>query len=122
MWEVIGSIAGVLSFIFAVYVFIKAKSDEITEKAKTELLKQRIGDIHTQLIASMHSVDAIVQIGKQDNASVEMLQNMARITRGNLYTTIKRIEKERELLHTWKYGKMVHSEEIEPEKKTSKND
>ena len=110
-WEIVGSIAGALSFVLAVYVYIKSKSDQITEKAKIQIYKQRLSVLHSQLIATMHSIDAVVQIGKEENASVAMLQNLARIARGNLYVSIKKIEKERELLKSWRYGKMVESQD-----------
>lgn len=112
IWEMAGAIAGVFSFIFAVYEYIKSKTNQVTEKAKILIYKQRLSDLHSQLVATMHSIDAIVQIGKQDNASVEMLQNVARVARGNMYVSIKKIEKEKELLKSWQYGKMVESQDV----------
>ena len=111
IWEVIGAIAGVLSFVFAVYLHFKSKSEQITEKVKLQIYRQRLADLHSQLIATMHSIDAIVQIGKQDGASIAMLQNVARIARGNLFVSIKKIEKEREYLKSWQYGKLVESQD-----------
>jgi len=111
VWEIVGAVAGALSFVFAVYVYLKSKSEQITEKAKIQMYKQRLSDLHAQLISTMHSVDAIVQVGKQENVSVPMLQNLARVARGNLYVSIKKIEKERELLKSWQYGKMVESQD-----------
>lgn len=110
-WEITGAIAGAFSFIFAVYTYYKTKSEKLTEKAKLEIYKQRLANLHSQLIATMHSVDAIVQIGKQEEASIAMLQNIARIARGNLYVSIKKLEKEREYLKSWQYGKMVESQD-----------
>jgi len=123
MWEIVGSIAGVLSFVFAVYIYFRSISDRATEAAKLEIYKERLKNLDYEITSAIHSIDAIVQVGKQDRVTIEMLQNLARVSRGQLYTIKKNIERERAHLKTWRYGFMIESDsEIEidgskPEKK-----
>ena len=109
IWTIIGSATGALSFIFAVYTYFKSQANNRTEKAKIEIYKERLKSVQFQLVSALHSTDAIVQLSKQDTATVKMLQNMARITRGQLFTTIKQVEEERKALKSWRYGKMIKS-------------
>jgi len=116
VWEIIGAIAGSLSFAFAVYTYLRARAQRVTEEAKTEIYRERLRNLQYSLTAALHSVDAIVQLGKQESTSVEMLQNLARIVRGQLYTSIKQVERQRGYLREWRFGQMVESpEEIEVE-------
>lgn len=65
--------------------------------------------LHYNLIAALHSVDSIVQLAKHEGASVEMLQNLARIARGQLYTMAEQVKREQGDLSAWRFGQMVES-------------
>lgn len=117
MWEITGAIAGALSLAFAVYVYYRERSAKIAEEAKIAIYRERLRSLHYGITASLHSVDAVVQMAKRDGASVDMLQNLARVARGQLYTSLKQVEKEQGLLKQWKYGELVSSSDdmdVEP--------
>lgn len=112
-WEALGTVAGVLSFAFAVYIYFKSRSEEVSEKAKIELYKERLNSLHYQLTSALYATDAIVQMGKDEVATVAMLQNLARLARGHLFTSIKQLEEERSFLENWRYGEMIKSDDLE---------
>jgi hypothetical protein len=109
LWEVIGAVSSALSLFFAVYIYYNSKQRKLAEKAKNEVYRERLRSLQHNLSSALYSVDSIVQLGKHDSATIEMLQNLARITRGQLYTTIQQIEKERGMLKNWRYGEMIDS-------------
>lgn len=108
-WEIIGAISSALSLIFAVYVHFRSKNEKLAEKAKMEIYKERLRSFQHNLTSVMYSIDAIVQLSKQDTATVEMLQNLARISRGQLFATLQQLEKDRGMLKNWRYGQMIES-------------
>jgi hypothetical protein len=111
IWEIIGAIATALSLLFAIYTYMQARSNRITETAKLEIYKERLRTLHYELNAVLHSTDAIVQLSKQDTASVDMLQTLARIARGQLYTVAEQLREEQENLGSWRYGQMIETKE-----------
>lgn len=110
-WEIVGAIAGALSFVFAVYTYMRSRTDRMTETAKTEIYKAQLRNLHFSLTSTLYSIDAIVQLAKQDGVNVETLQNLARVARGNLYSTIKQIEKDKGYLGAWRFGHMIQSQD-----------
>ena len=109
MWEIISAVVGALSLAFAVYVYYRQRSAKLAEEAKILLYQERLRSIHFSITSSLHSVDGVVQMAKRDGATVDMLQNVSRVARGQLYTALKQIEQEQGYLKTWKYGQLVES-------------
>lgn len=121
-WEIIGAISSALSLFFAVYVHFRSKNEKLAEKAKMEIYKERLRSFQHNLTSVMYSIDAIVQLSKQDTATVEMLQNLARISRGQLFATLQQLEKDRGMLKNWRYGQMIESvDDIKDTKEAPEN-
>lgn len=108
-WVIVGSIAGVLSFILALYVYMASK--RIKKNIENDLIaqNQKLSSLGYQITAALHSVDSIVQATKDDELPPAAIGQMARIARGQIFTVSKQLEQEGIGVKSWRHGKMVKS-------------
>ncbi|TMP72746.1 hypothetical protein CWB76_02005 [Pseudoalteromonas sp. S1609] len=108
-WAIIGSVAGVFSFLLALYVYMASK--RLKKKTEDDLIaqNQKLSSLSYQITAALHSVDSIVQATKDDAVPPIAIGQMARIARGQIYTVSKQLEQEGAGIKSWRHGKMVKS-------------
>lgn len=111
--EIILAIISVVSFGLAVFSFVRTEIKKATERAKVEVMREKLGNLHHGLGGLFHAVDAIVQVSKKPDVTVGELQNIARIIRGNILVLLEGIRRYRIKLEEWKFGLMIPSDKVE---------
>ena len=112
--EIILAVISVISFLLAVFSFLRTEIHEINEKAKFNVMRERLNAIYRGLSSLYHSADAMVQIPKaRKDVSVDELQDIARLLRSQIYSQAELIKKSRAQMEKWKFGKMIPSERID---------
>ena len=109
------------SFIFSLYAHFKTESKKAIEAAKIAMHKERVRNVHFGIVKIINAIDAIVQLPKKGNATVEQLQDFARLARGESYLLARQLEMEEKQLKDWQFGKMVESNVEEMPIQTGKN-
>ncbi len=107
------AIISIISFLLAIFSIARTEIKKAAEKANIEVMKERIESLYQGLVSVYHTTDAIVQIPKSQETDIQELQNLGRISRSQVYILLKKIEKERNRLKVWKFGKMIPSEPVE---------
>lgn len=102
-------IVGIGSFVFSVCTYYKTESKKMVEAAKAAMQKERMRNAHYALASVLHTIDSIVQIPKKGEVTVEQLQDIARLARGQAYIIGKQLEMERRRLKSWKFGELIES-------------
>jgi hypothetical protein len=102
-------LAAVASFIFSIYTYFKTESKKGMEAANVATQKERIRNTLGSLRAILHSTDSIVQIPKQREVKVQELQDLARVTRAQVYILMNQLKHQHESLESWTFGRLVPS-------------
>lgn len=100
----------VISFGLAVFSFVRTEIGKAREASNIAVIREKLKGLSVGLIAAIHSVDAIVQVPKGREVRPEELQNLARITRGQLFTLVKVTSQYHRSLESWRFGKMISSD------------
>ena len=100
----------ILSFLLALFVFVRTEIRKAAEKANVEVMREKIESLYQGLVSVYHTNDAIIQIPKSQQTDIVTLQNLSRISRAQVYILLKKIEKERVRLKEWKFGAIIKSE------------
>jgi len=116
--EIILALFSFTTFSLAIYAFVDKKIRRKAEEANTMLYIEKLKHIQSSLEAALHSTDAIVQIPKHRESGIEELQNLARISRGQIYKIVQYLDDNQKLLDNWQYGRMIKSL---PNKKIKRN-
>jgi hypothetical protein len=106
---VILAVATVLSLVFSVYTHFKTESKKGIEASNIATQKERLRNTLGSLRAIYHSTDSMVQIPKHQEVSVQQLQNLARVTRGQVAILMEQLQRQKESLEKWKFGQLVPS-------------
>lgn len=113
-------VVGIVSFVFSIYTYFKTESKKTVEAAKIAIQKERTRNAHYSLQGILHTVDGIVQLPKKGEVTVEQLQDLARIARGQVYLLGKQLEMEQDRLKHWRFGELIASDleavELRPQK------
>ncbi len=112
-WDWLFGIVGVVGTIFSFYTYFSTEKAKVVEEAKNNVQQEKLRSLHMSLVASFNSADGIVQTSKKENASLEQLGDMARILRGLLFLMAKDTETEASRLRSWRFGKMISSQDPE---------
>jgi hypothetical protein len=114
-WLSIASVmVTVIAFAFAIYTYFKTESKKAIEAANVAVQKERLRSALYSLQAIYHSTDSIVQIPKKCETSVGELQDLARVTRGQIIALMEQLEIQRTGLEKWRFGELVPSAEMGP--------
>ena len=112
--EILLAIISIISFGLAIFSFLRNEIHKANEKAKVEVMRERLNVLYRGLSSLYHSADSIVQIPKtRENVTVGELQNIARLLRSQIYSQAELIKKSRGQLDRWRFGKMVPSERMD---------
>jgi hypothetical protein len=101
---------GIASLVFSFYTYYKTESKKSIEAAKAAMQKERARNSYYSLISILHSIDSIVQIPKKGEVTVEQLQDLARVARGQVYVLAKQLQADQNRLKNWKFGQLIESE------------
>lgn len=102
------------SFGLAVFSFVRMEIKKANEKANIEIMRERLKSLYQGLASLFHSADAIVQIPKaREGVSVNELQDLARVVRGQVYFQLERIKRSRMALDQWKFGELIGSGQLD---------
>jgi len=107
--DILAAVVTIASFVLAVYIFVRSRIAAAREEGKIAVLRERLNNMRQSLTAIYYSVDAVVQIPKREETTIEELQNIARVTRGQILVLLKRIKRESEEMRDWRFGKMINS-------------
>lgn len=108
--DTILAVVSILSFLLAVFAFVRNEIKKAAEKANVEVMREKIESLYQGLVSVYYSTDAIIQVPKTQRIDVATLQNLGRISRAQVFILLKKIEKERLRLKEWKFGTMIQSE------------
>lgn len=111
--NIVLAVISVISFVLAVFSFVRTEIKKANEQAKIEIMREKLKNLYHALVAVLDSSNAIVQIPKARQASVEELQDLARITRGQVLVLLKGIGEYGRKLGEWKFGVMIPSGPLE---------
>jgi hypothetical protein len=112
MVQTVLAVLSVISFGITVVTLVQKTIAKTREQANIELVKQELTALVQALNLVGHCVDAIVQIPKHRPSTVEELQDLARIARGQLHLLRKDFARSQERIHEWRFGKLLSSSEI----------
>lgn len=107
------SIISVVSFGLAVFSFVRTEIKKANERAKVEVMREKLSNMQSALVSLFYAADGIVQTSKGTDTTLNELGNMARIVRGNIGALITGIKRYRVRLDKWRFGVMIPSDKIE---------
>jgi hypothetical protein len=114
--DVFFGVISVLSLGFAVLSYVQSEIRKANERANVEMMRERLKNLYQGLISIFHSADAAVQLPKtRENMTVEELQDMARVLRGQVYFLCQAARNSRNSLDDWRFGKPLKSDPLPDE-------
>jgi len=111
--ETMLAIISVVSFGLAVFSFVRTEIKKANERAKVEVMREKLNNLQGGLASLFYAADGMVQTSKRSDATLSELGNMARIVRGDIGTLLGGVRKYRISLDKWRFGVMIPSDKVE---------
>lgn len=108
--NVAAAIATVASLFVALWQYLVARHAKLTERERVIMQRERLRTAVAEAMQGAETADMIVQRAKEQDVTIEELQNIARIIRGNLTLLTKQLMYERSLLAGWRVGHLMKSD------------
>jgi hypothetical protein len=108
--KIVFGLVGISSLLFSIFVYFNSKSKKIAEAAKIAVYKEKLRNTHYASTAILHTIDSIVQIPKKGEVTIDQLQDIARVARGQIYLLVKQIEIHQKDINNWRFGELIKSD------------
>ncbi|HEX8630239.1 MAG TPA: hypothetical protein VF755_18940 [Catenuloplanes sp.] len=104
--DIIAAVATCLALALAAYQYLETRRVRTTERERIAFQRERLRTALAATVVGAETADLIVQKGKQDDATIAELQNMARILRGNLAVIARQLQGSEQMLQGWEVGRL----------------
>lgn len=109
IFNVIAAIVSIMGFLLYAQERIKNYKKNQAEASNILVLKERIRSTLTTLKSTATNTHMLVQIGKSKSTDTEVMTNLSRSIRAELFALIKQLSGIEENLNSWKYGELLES-------------
>jgi hypothetical protein len=111
--DIILALISVISFGLAIFSFVRNELKKAHEQTNVETMKERLRALSQGLETIFQATNALVQIPKGREISVEVMQDIARLVRAQIFLLSDKTKKERLRLDDWQFGVILKSEVLE---------
>ena len=103
------AVISIVSFVLAIVTMYKTKREREQAANAAVVVGQRIDSAAMSLEGVFTAVDSIVQIPKARTASVEELQDAARVARAQVLVSAKILKEADDLIALWRTGDVLRA-------------
>ena len=107
--SIIAAIITIISMGFSIFFWIQKRNAKRTEDSNRMILTSRLESTLHVLKGSATNVQLLIRRCDDDKVTKKELQNMARMSRTDMYTAIQILSNTEESLKIWHYGEMLAS-------------
>ncbi|MET8362922.1 hypothetical protein ABZU53_05050 [Micromonospora sp. NPDC005194] len=105
--DLVLGVISVVSFLLAVWQLYLSERRKDREKANLAVVRQKMDSAADSLEAAFATVNAAIQIPKRRKVSVEEFQDLARIARIQVLTSVKALRESGDLIKSWRSGEIL---------------